>query len=111
MLIATRTLKLRGGVAGDVDVPVHLHAPQERPNHWSCEFEIGWPEGVLRQAAGGEDAMQALELAMKLIGTLIYTSDHHESGGLMWLEAGKGYGFPVPNGIRDLLVGDDKTFL
>jgi hypothetical protein len=65
---------------------------------------------VLKRAAAGEDAMQALELAMKMIGALIYTSDHHEAGNLTWLEAGKGYGFPVPNALRDLLVGDDKTF-
>jgi hypothetical protein len=65
---------------------------------------------VLKHAAAGEDAMQALELAMKMIGTLIYTSDHHESGHLRWLEAGQGYGFPVPNSLRDLLVGDDMTF-
>jgi hypothetical protein len=110
MLIATRVLKLRG-VEGDVDIPVHLYAPQEKPDHWWCEFDIGWPEGALRRAAAGEDAMQALELAIRMIGALIYTSDHHESGRLMWLEAGRGYGFPVPNGIRDLLVGDDRRFL
>jgi hypothetical protein len=28
----------------------------------------------------------------------------------LWLEPGRGYGFPVPNNIRDLLVGDDKKF-
>ena len=28
-----------------------------------------------------------------------------------WLEPGRGYGFPVPDNIRDLLVGDDKRFL
>ena len=28
----------------------------------------------------GVDAVQALELAMKMIGAFIYTSDHHASG-------------------------------
>ena len=58
--------------------------------------------------APGLDAVQALELALKMIGALIYASDHHASGRLMWLEPGKGYGFPVTSGIRDLVVGEDK---
>jgi hypothetical protein len=58
--------------------------------------------------AMGVDAVQALELALKMIGALIYTSDHHAAGNLMWEAQGKGYGFPVSRTIRDLLVGDDK---
>ena len=53
--------------------------------------------------------MQALHLALELIGAQIYASDHHASGKLMWLEPGKGYGFPVTRGIRDILLGDDRT--
>ncbi len=30
-------------------------------------------------------------------------------GILMWQALGNGYGFPVPNEIRDLLIGDDKS--
>jgi hypothetical protein len=30
---------------------------------------------------------------------------------LVWEAPGQGYGFPVPNNIRDLLVGEDKKFL
>jgi hypothetical protein len=52
--------------------------------------------------------VQALELALRTIGAQIYASDHHASGKLMWLEPGKGYGFPVTSNLRDLLVGDDK---
>jgi hypothetical protein len=62
-------------------------------------------------AAGGVDAVQALDLAMRMIGAQIYASDHHASGKLMWLEPGKGYGFPVTKGIRDLLTGDDRNLL
>jgi hypothetical protein len=110
MLIATRVITLRGA-DGDVEVPVRLYAPEQEAGHWSCRFEIGWPEGAVTNAASGEDAVQALELCMKIIGTLIYTSEHHKSGNLMWLEPSKGYGFPVPRTIRDLLVGDDERFL
>ena len=59
--------------------------------------------------AMGVDAVQALELALKMIGAFVYATDHHASGNLMWLEPGRGYGFPVTNNIRDLLIGDDKT--
>jgi len=58
--------------------------------------------------AGGIDSVQALELALRMIGAIIYASDHHASGNLMWEAPGQGYGFPVPNNIRDLLVGEDK---
>ena len=107
MMIATRVLKLRH--AGDeVEIPIRIFAPQAQPVDWLCRFEIDWPDGVLAAGAMGIDAVQALELALKMIGALIYASDHHASGKLMWLEPGKGYGFPVTSGIRALLVGEDK---
>jgi hypothetical protein len=55
--------------------------------------------------------VQAPELALRMVGAQIDASDHRESGRLEWLEPGKDYGFPVPNGVRDLLVGDDKRYL
>ena len=60
---------------------------------------------------GGVDSVQALDLALRAVGAQLYASDHHASGNLVWEEPGKGYGFPVTNNIRDLLVGDDKRFL
>jgi hypothetical protein len=110
MIIAKRVLKLRGQ-QGDVEIPIRIFAPQRKDGDWSCQIEIGWPEAKLTRIAVGVDAIQALELALKMIGAQIYASNHHESGMLEWLEPGKGYGFPVPNGIRDLLVGDDKKYL
>jgi len=110
MLIATRVLRLRRSI-GVTEIPVRIFAPEQQDIDWTCRFEVEWPDGIWTMAAGGVDAVQALELALKLIGAQLYASDHHRSGNLMWQEAGKGYGFPVPNGIRDLLVGDDKKFL
>ena len=95
MLIATRVLTLRGA-DGDTEIPVRLHAPQEKPDHWSCEFEIGWPEGGLTRAASGEDSVQALELAMRMIGALIYTSDHHEVRQSDVVRAREGLRLPGP---------------
>src|SRR5262245_33195455 len=108
MLIATRVLKLRR-TAGDIDIPVRIFAPEQEGASWSCKFEVDWPDGTLRMASGGVDAVQALHLALQLIGAQLYASDHHALGKLMWFEPGKGYGFPVTGGIRDMLIGDDRT--
>jgi hypothetical protein len=107
MLIATRILKLRRS-NGDIDIPVRIYAPEKREVDWACRLEVGWPDGPVDVAARGIDAVQALHLALQLVGAQIYASAHHASGSLMWLEPGKGYGFPVTYNLRDLLVGDDK---
>jgi hypothetical protein len=54
--------------------------------------------------------MQALVLALEAIGSDIYTSSYHKAGALFFEAPGKGYGFPVPITLRDLLVGDDARF-
>ncbi len=108
MVIATRVLTLRRGPA-DIPVPIRIFAPQERDTFWACRFEIDWPDETTSLEANGVDAVQALELALKMIGAFIYTSDHHASGDLLWEVPGRGYGFPVSYNIRDLLIGDDKT--
>jgi hypothetical protein len=107
MIIATRVLKLRQP-AGDIEIPVRINAPEQQSNHWSCKIEVGWPDGTVTIPVGGVDAVQTLELALRVIGAQIYASDHHASGKLMWLEPGNGYGFPVTSGLRDLLIGKDK---
>lgn len=110
MIIATRVLKLRRA-QGDIEIPIRIFAPEPQEIDWSCQVEIDWPDEKLTRVVVGVDAMHAIELALRLVGAQIYTSDYHESGELEWLEPGKGYGFPVPNSIRDLLVGDDKRYL
>jgi hypothetical protein len=108
MIIATRTLVLRDR---NVEIPIRIHAPERAEVDWICRFEIEWPEGRADRWGAGSDAVQALLIALQMIGAEIYTSRHHELGHLMWLAPGRGYGFPVARNIRDLLVGDDKTFL
>ncbi len=110
MLIATRTLTLRAD-GGDVDIPINIFAPEGKGDHWSCRFEIGWPEETCVGEGYGIDAVQALVIALNMIAAHVYTSEHHEAGRLMWHEPGAGYGIPVTNNMRDLLVGDDKKYL
>ncbi len=76
-----------------------------------CEYEIDWPEGTRKFAAHGLDSVQALELALKMIGSEIYTSEYHKSKMLSWEKPGRGYGFPVARNMRDLLEGDDAKYL
>jgi len=55
--------------------------------------------------------VQALEIALRLIGAQLYASTYHQEGTLVFGKPGAGYGFPVPVNMRDLLVGDDAEFL
>jgi hypothetical protein len=107
--IAQRSVYLKSE-DGDVEIPVRIFAPEKSDRSWKCRYTIGWPEGEFENAIFGEDSMQALILTTQIIGVHLYTSDHHKSGKLYSGEPGGGYGFPVPNGSRDLLEGDDKKF-
>lgn len=109
MIIATRVLTLQNAERS-IEIPIKIFAPEPEKVDWSCRFQIGWPDGTLERAAVGVDAIQALLLALQMIGAQIYASDHHAAGKLSWLAPGQGYGFPVSAGIRDLLVGSDAKF-
>lgn len=109
MIIAERTLLLKG-IRRDIEIPIRIHAPEKSASEWNCRFEIQWPEGKAERWGAGIDAVQSLVIAMQMIGAEIYASRHHQTGRLSWLAPGHGYGFPVANTIRDLLVGDDKNF-
>jgi hypothetical protein len=110
MVIATRVLTLRAA-SGEVKIPIRVYAPERSKVDWICQFEIGWPEEKAERWGAGVDAVQALLSALQMIGVEIYASHYHETGRLEWLGPGRGYGFPVTNNMRDLLVGDDKKFL
>ncbi len=94
--------------SGEVLVEIHLYQPHPTGASWTCNFEIDWPEGRLARHGVGEDALQALVIALQMIGAQIYTSPYHEDGSLRAYDKEDGYGFPVPNNLRDLLIGVDK---
>jgi hypothetical protein len=111
VIVATRVLKLRSQEK-DIDIPIRVFAPErEDDGAWFCRYEIEWPDGRWTSRAGGADSVQALFLALQMIGSEIYTSDYHKSGQLCLEAPGRGYGFPVPVTLRNLLVGDDVKFL
>lgn len=104
-----RLLKLRG-LTEDSNISVRIFAPEKQDNAWSCRYEIDWPEGTQIMNSWGADAVQALVLALQMIGADIYSSSYHKTGKLMIDAPDKGYGFPVPSSLRDMLVGDDKLY-
>lgn len=108
MTILQRTLTYAAD-SGDVEVPVSVGAPCRGERDWSCAYEIGWPGEPRRGFGHGVDATQATLLALKVIGTDLYTSDYHRSGRLRWLEPGDGDGYPVPKVIGHLLIGGDAA--
>lgn len=110
MIIAERILRCRQD-AGEVDVPVRIHAPEmETAKAFKCTYEIHWPDGAYVADAWGADAVQALDLCLKSIAQRLYFSDYHKTGALFWPGQGEGYGFPIAKNGRDLLVGQDKEF-
>lgn len=108
MMIALRQLTLQTSKERRT-VEVRIFAPQITESDWSCRYEIDWPHAQRAFQAHGLDAMQALILALQMIGAEIYASAYHQDGGLFWERPGGGYGFPTPPGFSDLLVGDDAT--
>ncbi|WP_295845684.1 hypothetical protein [Tardiphaga sp.] len=105
-----RILKLRDGAAV-ADVVVSILGPEQRDHSWFSEWNIRWPDRERKGSAGGADAIQALLVALNIVGTELYCSAEHNAGRLNWADDWSGYGFPVPNGMRDALKGDDAKYL
>jgi hypothetical protein len=108
MLMATRHLAV-SDESGVKEVVVRIFMPERNDESWICRYEIDWPHQTSSRYAAGFDSVQAVVLALQMIGSEIYTSNYHRSGSLRWTEEGRGYGFPVPYSLRDVLVGDDVT--
>jgi len=106
-MVVLQRLLTYASAKGDTAVPIRVHAPVQGEKDWRCAYDIVWPDGSRRGFGYGVDGTQAMLLALHAIGTDIYTSDYHRSGRLRWEREGRGYGFPVPRTIRDLLIGDD----
>lgn len=109
-IIARRVLTICAAT-GDRAVEIRIHAPTLVDGHWTCACEIDWPDGTRRMEATGVDSMQALVVALQMIGAELYSSSHHAEGRLVFDAPGSGFGFPVVPSLRDLLVGDDARCL
>lgn len=108
MVFISHTLYLKNKKT-ESTIVIRLYQPEKREKDWSCRYEIDWPEGRRAFASIGFDALQALVLALQMIGAEIYSSEYHREGRLRAYASDKGYGFPVAASLRDLLVGADKV--
>jgi hypothetical protein len=98
--IAQRELELEGATK----VTVTIGKPEKFPgsDDYYCPYQVvGLGDSKVRYA-GGIDGVQALLLALEMIGADLYTSSEAQHGKLSWNEE-RALGFPVPDSIRDLL--------
>lgn len=109
MLVGSRKLTV-DTPNGTKEVAVRLFVPERIDHKWDCRYEIDWPEGMVKSHAQGNDALHALHLAELKIGTELYMSRYHHERKMRWIERWEGYGFPLPKGVRDQLIGHDKEF-
>ncbi|MBV8849347.1 MAG: hypothetical protein JOZ16_07150 [Methylobacteriaceae bacterium] len=109
MIIAERILEWRGE-HDSKRIRVKLFSPQKTKQAWTCKYVIDWPDGEKEKTASGTDAVQALIIALQMIGTEIYTSNYQKAGGVSFADA-NGCGFPVPPTLRHLLTPDDAKYL
>ncbi len=98
MVILSRALKMDVD-AGVVEISARIFLTIEKEDHWQCEYEIDWPNGVRKKKAYGIDSVQSLLIAVQLIGIEIYTSEAHRSGKLMWQAMDTDFLFPREFGI------------
>ena len=114
MLIATRELTAVDKSGERKPVLLRIEMPVEQDGSWDCWYEIVWPEDdeparTRRFHAGGEDAMQALQPAMMLLGIDVHTDRFNRDHKLLWNGA-DGCGLIVPASLRDRLRGDVATY-
>lgn len=109
MIIASRTVTVIHD-GQDKPVEIRLLLPELTQGAWGCRYEIDWPEGRVSSFCGGNDAIAALHGAIEKIGMELYMSRYHHDRTMSWLEPWVSYGFPLPKGARDELIGDDQRF-
>jgi hypothetical protein len=98
-VIATRELSLPAGKT----MTVVVGKPEKFPetDDYYCPYQLLRFGSRRVRYAVGSDAVQALDLALKMIGADLYTSEEAQAGELSWL-GGKNLGFPVPDTLKDL---------
>jgi hypothetical protein len=97
-IVATRKLYLIGEEDKEISVLIGKPKKLPRSSDYYCPFQIrGIRSGKVYYAAG-IDAIQAIQLAMKMIGALLYTSREGKKNKLRWEGDERGdLGLPKPD--------------
>ena len=101
IVIATRELDL----ADVKKVTVTIGRPETFSDgiNFYCPYQITGIGNKRVRYAGGIDAAQALQLALKMIGADLYTSREAKARALTWEGGENGdLGFPLPDTLSDL---------
>lgn len=98
--IAIRELQANGR-----KITVVIGKPEMFPDgvNFYCPYQIVGIGNERVRYSGGVDAVQALQLAMKMIGAELYTSQEAQSKQLSWVDDTGNLGFPVPDVLQDLV--------
>lgn len=89
-VIARRELRRgEGPVIVSIGLPYQPH--QDEPHTWFCPFMIEGLDKPVDQYSGGVDAVQALELGMKMIGDVL--AYYNKDGAITW-DGHPDLGFP-----------------
>lgn len=108
VVIARRELALDG----DKTVTVEIGKPEEFPGGggYYCPFKISGMLGDKVRHAGGVDEVQALHLALQMIGAVLSASDEAKDGVLRWVgnPEDPACGFPLSDKARRFMEGTTK---
>ena len=106
--IAVRKFELEsahGAPATPVTATLYPPTFSDDGKHWLCPYEIVGLSRDKRGYGAGEDAMQAILLALARMGTELYCAGEAKEGRLKWLGADQ-LGFPSFS--RDLIKAPDE---
>ena len=94
-VIATRQLKLYG--EPEKDVVVKIGKPEQSEHHdYCCRIQVTGVGNERVHGIYGVDSVQAIELAMRFLGSELQRLNTQHEGRLRWGDAPKGwFGFPI----------------
>jgi hypothetical protein len=98
-IVATRKLSLLGDDGGTSEVLVLLGMPKQSPGYsdYYCPYQIKGAGSEAVRYLCGIDAFQALQLAIRSLGSELDVLNEHLGGNLRWEGDEKGWlGFPDP---------------
>ena len=89
---------------------IQIMQPEQVGRSWNCRHTIDWPDAPIESFCGGNDAVAARHGAILKVGMELHMSRYHHERTMWWIKPWIGYGFLLPKGARDELIGDDQRF-
>ncbi len=94
-ILAERVYRLSGSEE-DLRLTIRIGIPRRTSDgQYECAAELQEPDRTTLRHMGGEDAIQAIQLAMVVLGVEMKHINEQIGGGLCWHEAGDDLGLPT----------------